>query len=87
MNQEVCGQSTGTLEGFATLFAFKDLLHAVNGPAKRGDYKIQKKLKRKILCKIIYMKTLSEGKTESKVRKSKICERACRRKKDEQKCE
>lgn len=36
MNQEVCGQSTGTLESFATLFAFKDLLHAVNGPA-RGE--------------------------------------------------
>lgn len=41
MNQEMCGQSTGTFESFATLFAFKDLLHAVNGPAKRGDYKIQ----------------------------------------------
>lgn len=40
MNQEMCGQSTGTFESFATLFAFKDLLHAVNGPAKRGDYKI-----------------------------------------------
>lgn len=36
VDEQVGGESAGSLEGFSTLLAFEDFFHAVDGPVRKG---------------------------------------------------